>query len=109
MAAYVVFDTDNPNKKKLIKDIEAESKMNLKHHLESFPSADLKIISPLIVEKGEVGNSVLKKCSAEVVAKLSSKGRAYIFLNIFILYSSFYLPLHALTERSQFYIHKIFF
>jgi len=73
MAAYVVFDTDNQNKKKLIKDIEAESKMNLKHHLESFPSADLKIISPLIVEKGEVGNSVLKKCSAEVVAKLSSK------------------------------------
>eukprot|EP00088_Acartia_fossae_P029042 TRINITY_DN2983_c0_g1_i5.p1 TRINITY_DN2983_c0_g1~~TRINITY_DN2983_c0_g1_i5.p1 ORF type:complete len:660 (-),score=122.70 TRINITY_DN2983_c0_g1_i5:187-2166(-) len=68
IAAMITFEADdsqNPNK--IIKTVDKESKKSLKDHLSFYSSSTLKIMSPVVIQNGQiVNNGVLKKCSEEV-------------------------------------------
>ena len=48
-----MFESNNKNNSKLVKKVGEESKKSLKDHTEYYSSAELKIISPVVVKDGQ--------------------------------------------------------
>jgi len=73
IVAAVIFNTDVPSKKQLLKEVEKESSLWLASHKESFPTDTKTIISPLVVEATNIKNSLLSKCSTKTVEAMKSE------------------------------------
>lgn len=79
-----MFETDRTDSKKLVKSVEATARDQLKQVFTDFAAADLKIISPLLVDtRGQVVNGVLNKCRKEVAKQLESKVVRILNISIF--------------------------
>ena len=93
MAGLLVFETDEKNKNKLLKQIEKETRSQLQHHFSSFSNETLNILSPISIEDGNIKNSVVRKCAPEVEDNLKScinikNGAGFIVFG----HSNFLLP-----------------
>jgi len=74
IAGLIMFESNDKNNSKLVKKVGEESKKSLKDHTEYYASAELKIISPVVVKDGQiVNNAVLKKCAPAVKEALEAK------------------------------------
>jgi len=67
IVAAIKFDTDAPSKKQLLKQVQEESSLWLTSHRTSFSPDIATIISPLIVESGNIKNSILNKCTTNTM------------------------------------------
>ena len=71
IVASILFECDTKESKKMLKTISEEAKQALKDHIKFYSSAELKIISPMVIEDGKIlNNGVLKKCDPHVKESL---------------------------------------
>lgn len=74
IAGIVIFESNDKDNHKYLKNAADESKKSLKDHTEYYSSAELKIVSPVVVKDGQIiNNAVLKKCAPAVKEALEAK------------------------------------